>query len=112
MSSFNDSDQIKELDEISRKADSLASTTFDKAEHESKSRLEITKLFLKWYFCLICGSFLFCILYNLMAAMLNFYFNTNNPIKHVDVSNTVSIVTTTLSSGMGFVIGYYFKNKE
>jgi hypothetical protein len=85
---------------------------FHQQEHDSKSRLEITKLFLKSYFWLIAGSFLFCLVYNYGAAYLNFEFKLETPIRFIDVSNTVSIITTTLSSGMGFVIGYYFKNKE
>jgi len=32
-------------------------------------------------------------------------------IPYIEVSNTVSLITTTLSSGVGFVIGYYFKLK-
>lgn len=85
---------------------------FNKEEHDSKSRLEITKLYLNYYFLLIAGGFAFCLVYNYGAAWFNHYITLENPIKYADISNTVSIVTTTLSSGMGFVIGYYFKNKE
>lgn len=85
---------------------------FNKTEHESKSRLEITKLFLKWYFCLIAGGFLFCLIYNFFAAYLNYTFTLESPLKYLDISNTVSLITNTLTGGMGFVIGYYFKNKD
>jgi len=87
-------------------------TKFDKDEHDTKSRLEITKLFLNWYFWLIAGSFVFCLFYNLLVASMNaWWLHNKNIIPYIEVSNTVAIVTTTLSSGLGFVIGYYFKNK-
>lgn len=99
--------------ELSKLDKEIESSSFDQKEYDSKSRLEITKLFLKWYFGLICGGFIFCLIYNYGAAYLNFQFRElNNSMKYVDISNTVTIITTTLSSGMGFVIGYYFKNKE
>jgi ABC-type Fe3+ transport system permease subunit len=85
---------------------------FDKEKHDHESRLKITQLFLKWYFALIVFSFCFAIVYNFAAAYMNDGTNVeNNYLPYLDVSNTVSIITTTLSSGVGFVIGYYFKNK-
>lgn len=86
------------------------SPVFNKDQHNADSRLSITKLFLKWYFCLIGGAFLFTGLYNFIAAHLNHMWASGIPF--IEVTNTVSIITTTLSSGVGFVIGYYFKNKE
>lgn len=83
---------------------------FNKDEHNADSRLSITKLFLKWYFSLIAGAFLFTGLYNFFAADFNNLWGAAIP--YLEVTNTVSIITTTLSSGVGFVIGYYFKNKE
>lgn len=87
-------------------------TSFDQRRHDSESRLRITTLFLKWFFSLILFSFLFSAAYNFVAAWINTNRDLTDKIPLLDVSNTVSIVTTTLSSGVGFVIGYYFKNKE
>lgn len=93
---------------------------FNQQAHDSNSRLEITKLFLKWYFFLIAGSFVFSLVYNFGTAYINGHItkrlidankNIEGLLPFLDVSNTVSIITTTLSSGVGFVIGYYFKNK-
>ena len=103
----DDRSRVK-LDEISQKIDAQY-PPFDKQKHDSESRLRITRLFLIWYFVLIAGSFLFSAGYNFIAAHMNQSI-MSNPISYLDVSNTVSIVTTTLSSGVGFVIGYYFKN--
>jgi hypothetical protein len=86
--------------------------TFNKTEHDSNSRLEVTKLILTWYFALIVCSFLFVPLYNLLIAFLNDYYLIENPITYIEVSPTVSIVTNTLNGIIGFVIGYYFKNKD
>ncbi|MDA0781891.1 MAG: hypothetical protein PQ612_02185 [Rickettsiales bacterium] len=87
---------------------------FDKTEHINKSRLAITKLFLKWYFCLIVFGFIFSAGYNFMVAKINLSLLTSNAtsLDFIDVGNTVALITSTLSSGVGFVIGYYFKNKD
>ena len=110
MNIVSEEDQSK-LDSIDQETD-VSASKFSKEEHDSKSRLEITKLFLKAYFWLIGGSFIFCLVYNYGAALINSHFKLDLPIKYVDVTNTVSIITTTLSGGMGFVIGFYFKNKD
>jgi hypothetical protein len=102
---------LEEIDEIKERAINPEGR-FDKIAHDSKSRLEITKLFLKWYFCLIGGGFLFCLIYNFLAAYLNYKLKLDTPLKYLDISNTVSLITNTLTGGMGFVIGYYFKNKD
>lgn len=86
-------------------------TPFDRTQHDSESRLKITTLFLKWYFWLIAGAFLFTGFYNFIAAWISFKI-PEHPIPLLEVTNTVSLITTTLSSGVGFVIGYYFKNKD
>jgi len=97
------------LDGISKKID--PDPAFNKTKHDSESRFNITKLFLKWYFCLISGSFVFAAVYNFIAANINIRI-PENQINYLDVSNTVSIITTTLSGAAGFVIGYYFKTKD
>lgn len=97
------------LDEIAKKIE--APTLFDQRQHDSESRFTITRLFLTCYFGLIAGSFLFSAAYNFGAAYINIQI-PNNPISYLDVSNTVAIITTTLSSGVGFVFGYYFKNSK
>lgn len=101
----------KEHDNIEDLFNEIEATTnpFNQSKHDSEARKEITKLFLKWYFCLIVSAFSFAAFYNFMAAWINH--SMQSDISFLDVSNTVSIITTTLSSGVGFVIGYYFKNK-
>lgn len=96
---------------LSNLEENLKRPKFDKSQHDSESRLEITKLFLKWYFSLIAGTFIFTALYNFIAAIINSKI-PNSALPYLEVVNTVAIITTTLSSGVGFVIGYYFKNKE
>ncbi len=93
------------LDNLSKEVGS-----FNRIQHDSESRLKITTLFLKAYFWLIAGTFIFTGFYNFIAAWISFKM-PDNPIPYLEVTNTVAIITTTLSSGVGFVIGYYFKNK-
>jgi hypothetical protein len=83
---------------------------FNQDEHDSRSRLTITKMFLQAYFTLIACGFVFCLFYNSIIAYLNHKYVFT--IEYLDVANTVSIITTTLSSGVVFVIGYYFKSKN
>ncbi len=99
------------LSSLSRKVES-SPTEWNKSKHEGESRLEITKMFLSWFFMLIAFGFLFSAFYNFMAALINTNHLLEEKVPFLDVVNTVSIITTTLSSGVGFVIGYYFKNKD
>lgn len=98
--------QYKKVEELTREKND----TFNKTEHDSHSRLEITKIFLKWYFCLFAGTFIFCGLYNCIVAIFNYNFLSE--IEYLNIGNTISLVAGILSSALGFVIGYYFKNKE
>lgn len=104
----NDNKLLKEfgtlIKELSSSNDNF-NPSFNKEEHESNSRLIITKLFLTWYFILIFGFFVFSLIYNLLSILLG---STNL----LDIYKTVTIITTSLSGGVGFVIGYYFKNKN
>ncbi len=106
-------EQLKELDKLS--ADTASRKTdlanWNKEKHDNEARLSITKLVLWWYFGLIIFSFLYAAGYNSLAIFLNQHLTTAESIKLLDVSNTVSLITSTLGSGVGFVIGYYFKNK-
>ena len=81
-------------------------------QHNSQARLKITKLFLWGYFSLIGGSFIFCLVCNILAGWLSKKLSFTTLIEYINVVQTVSLITTTLSSGVGFVIGYYFKNDE
>lgn len=86
---------------------------FNHGEHEATSRLEITKLFLWWFFILIAGAFIFGGTYNFIAAHLNMHLIPAGKVQleYLNIVDTVSVVTTTLSGSVGFVIGFYFKNK-
>lgn len=110
MTETNTQNLRAKLDNISKGIET--DPAFNKTKHESESRLIITQLFLNAFFLLIAGGFLFCLIYNFGAAYLNKYLELASPIKYLDIANTVSLITTTLSGGMGFVIGYYFKNKD
>jgi len=98
--------------ELNEAREALRKQQFNPKQHDSEARREITKLFLKWYFVLIAFAFLFSAGYNFYAAYMNIALSSTDKLKYLEITNTVSLITTTLSSGVGFVIGYYFKNKE
>ena len=104
--------QSLDLDSVYEKSSSYNS--FNAKKHDRETRRQITKLFLNWYFWLIILAFLFCLGYNCIIALLNINLLSKcmELIPYIEVSNTVSLITTTLSSGVGFVIGYYFKNDK
>jgi hypothetical protein len=105
---LNDIDSFEKLTELTE------GYKFDTKKHDRETRKQITKLFLNWYFWLIIFAFIFCFGYNWAVALLNLNLLSNKLelIPYIEVSNTVSLITTTLSSGVGFVIGYYFKNDK
>ena len=104
--------QSLDLDSVYEKSSSY--NNFNAKKHDRETRKQITKLFLNWYFWLIILAFLFCLGYNWIIALLNINLLSKGMelIPYIEVSNTVSLITTTLSSGVGFVIGYYFKNDK
>ena len=105
---------LSDIDDFDKLSQATEDYKFDANKHDKETKREITKLFLNWYFWLIILSFIFCLAYNWIVALLNVNLNALKIelIPYIEVSNTVSLITTTLSSGVGFVIGYYFKNKE
>lgn len=105
--------RIRELDRLSRKTVEREAEVknWNKEKHEGEARLAITRLVLWWYFVLITFSFLFAAGYNFIASSLNTNIPQESIIPYLDIFNTVSLITSSLGSGVGFVIGYYFKNK-
>lgn len=87
---------------------------YNAAQHKNESRFIITKMFLRWYFGILLGSFVFCSLYNWTCAYINhaYEFTQETGLKYLEVSTIISLIAATLSSSLGFVIGYYFKGKE
>ncbi len=115
MAEFNREDEFRiinsELIKIQKDLKESPPESWNKEKHDGESRLAITRLFLKWFFFLIIWAFVFAATYNFLVAYINHRI-PGAALPYVEILNAVSLITTTLSSGVGFVIGYYFKNKE
>lgn len=90
-------------------------------KHDREAKLDITKMFLWFFFLSGLFVFLFCFAYNAY-----FTYWAGECIKHckinetcdfcnvelLNVLNVISAVTTALGTALGFIIGYYFKDKQ
>lgn len=90
----------------------LQNDTFDSKEHTAKSRISITKLFMYWFFGLIAASVFLSPVINLGIAYVNEFYKLSCPMPYLKATKALSIIVSTLGSIFGFVIGFYFKNKE
>jgi len=70
--------------------------------HLDESRSKIAFLFVKWYFFFIIVILLGAPIYNMIAG------HSDN----LDVSKLLNQIATLLGTPLGFVVGYYFKEKN
>lgn len=92
-------EQTRRLDELE--------TTFSKLKkpgvtHLDESRSRIAFLFVKWYFAFIILIIIGAPAYNMIIG---------NAVQ-LDVSKLLNQIATLLGTPLGFVVGYYFKEKN
>lgn len=117
-----------ELSKAIRKASSQSiksETVADRAEgealnakhRESKTRSALTISFLGGFLFLLVFSFIFVLIYNSFAVdwiLLLKNKGVENPselIKPLELDKVLSIIIGALGTSLGFIIGYYFKEK-
>ena len=125
MKTSNFDDLINELRELDSSADQSNSVA-DKAEakaatstqRDSKTRSTLTLTFLLGFFGMLLFSCLFVIWYNHCAVEWVLKLQAKNVpnsidyIKPLELDKVLSIMIGALGTSLGFIIGYYFKEKE
>ncbi|HAJ4344002.1 TPA: hypothetical protein ACF2WN_000221 [Escherichia coli] len=83
-----------------------------------QTRSNLTYYFLGGFFALIVGCFLFVIWYNSLAVSWIQQLNDKGlselagGIKLLELDKVLSIIIGALGTSLGFIVGYYFKEKS
>ncbi|EKS7193737.1 hypothetical protein [Enterobacter ludwigii] len=102
----------------------LADENADKAESEShvqrdgKTRSTLTLSFIRGFFGLLIFSCVFVLIYNWAAVYWIIdlkqagLLNDSAKLNLLDLDKVLSIIIGALGTSLGFIIGYYFKEKH
>ncbi|EPI5806499.1 hypothetical protein ACS8FY_004309 [Vibrio parahaemolyticus] len=105
-------DLLQRLDKLEKEAKQQ-----DK-QHDPKTRSELTMKFVAFFFLLLAGSYIFVLMYNEAAVSWMIRLkekDLNESIKSVtllDFQAVISLIISGLGTSLGFIIGYYFKDKN
>jgi zinc transporter ZupT len=98
---------LDKIDEL--KTLSSSHKSFDPREHKDRTRAYITGGFLVAFFLLLGLAFYFTYVYNqLMLRHLGRFPN----LQLADIKDIITLLISALGTPLGFVIGYYFKEKN
>ncbi len=90
----------------------------EKGEQDDKARRNLTFHFVWGFFGLIIGCFLFVLWYNHHAIDWIKTLNTQGlsdaaaSVKLLELDKVLSVIIGALGTSLGFIIGYYFKEKK
>ncbi|MBD8157218.1 hypothetical protein ABEH00_10030 [Pantoea agglomerans] len=85
---------------------------------DDKARHNLTFLFLKCFFGLFVGAWIFILIYNWSVVCWIIWLNEHNlssvadKIPLLELDKLLSLIISALGTSLGFIIGYYFKNKD
>lgn len=80
---------------------------YDPAEHKDKTRSRIALLFVIAYVVSIALVFILTLGYNLLLIAAN-----KDKTLLLEPKDAILIVTSSIGTSVGFVVGYYFKGEE
>jgi len=84
-----------------------------KTPTDEESRSKIALKFVTWYLIFIGAVLLLVPIYNLYALRgINVEVKNDEPVQTLDIGTTLTQIGTILGAPLGFVVGYYFKEKE
>lgn len=84
----------------------VVSVKFNPEKFTSEARKQIADKFVNLYFCLLVLSFVIPAIYN--TVMFNF---TKDNTLFIPLRDTVLLTSSTLGGPLGFIVGFYFKEK-
>ncbi|EKO3513516.1 hypothetical protein LB044_002371 [Vibrio fluvialis] len=87
-------------------------------QHDPETRSTLSLNFLLYFFALLAGSYVFVLVYNNVAV--NWILQLKNAglndqiqaVSLLDFNSVISLVISGLGTSLGFIIGYYFKDKS
>ncbi|EHJ7977363.1 hypothetical protein QSZ85_000653 [Escherichia coli] len=108
----------KRDDEVKEKVSDEESIAIRNASQEVKTRHTLTKYFLIGFFILIIVCFIFVPVYNSHAVHWVKELHEHGldeqakNINFLDVEKVLAVIIGALGSSLGFIIGYYYKEKS
>lgn len=99
-------------------AEQLESSSKERLRSEEDTRHSLTFLFILGFFALICSGALFVAIYNALAVGWIVKLKDAGLIEQaqkislLELDKVLSIIVSALGTSLGFIIGYYFKNKD
>ncbi|EIO4081394.1 TPA: hypothetical protein ACMDVU_003225 [Vibrio parahaemolyticus] len=87
-------------------------------QHDPKTRSELTMKFVAFFFLILAGSYIFVLIYNEFAVTWMIRLKEkglDESIKNItllDFQAVISLIISGLGTSLGFIIGYYFKDKN
>lgn len=116
------SERLRGLQTQSEQNKDKVTTVEEKAlqniHRDGKTRSTLTMAFLIGFFALIAWCFLFVLLYNYMAVgwIQDLHSkgldNQVSNIKLLELDKVLAVIIGALGTSLGFIIGYYFKDKN
>lgn len=101
-----------------KKADKAEVSALTSSQREGKTRSALTITFLVGFFFLMILCGLFVLVYN--AFVVDWVIelkdkgieNANDYLKPLELEKVLSVIIGALGTSLGFIIGYYFKDKS
>lgn len=100
------------------RVNSVEENALQNVHRDGKTRSTLTIAFLIGFFSLIVGCFLFVLLYNSFAIDWIKELNSQGLKDYADkvilleLDKVLSVIIGALGTSLGFIIGYYFKDKN
>ncbi|MDF7789594.1 hypothetical protein CG435_10840 [Pantoea ananatis] len=99
-------------------AEKVESSSKERLRSEEETRHSLTFLFIVGFFSLICSGALFVAAYNALAVGWIIKLNSAGLLEQaqkislLELDKVLSLIVSALGTSLGFIIGYYFKNKD
>lgn len=109
---------ITQSEENKDKVTSVEESALQNVHRDGKTRSALTITFLIGFFALIAGCFVFVLFYNYLAIgwIKDLHSegldNQISDIKLLELDKVLAVIIGALGTSLGFIIGYYFKDKN
>ncbi|WP_151995428.1 hypothetical protein [Buttiauxella massiliensis] len=107
-----------ESQKVDKAADEIEAVVQAQIHRDGKTRSTLTLTFMRGFFGLLIFSFFFVLIYNYCAVQWSISLKAaglleeSKSIALLEVDKVLSIMISALGTSLGFIIGYYFKEKK
>lgn len=108
----------QEAADAQRAAKTQEASSKEKLRSDEDTRHSLTFLFIMGFFVLLAAGSVFVAIYNSLAVGWTIKLNAAgltdqaHKVPFLELDKVLSIIVSALGTSLGFIIGYYFKNKD